>query len=623
MSDKKRDPYFRILGYVKPHYKLILASFLCIILYSIFSALVLMLPIPLLETFTQSAVQQHVEKQNLTTPGSEPSAAFSAEETKNSIINFVKDLVVVSDPSESLLRLCFFIGVVFLGRAVTGYFQQFFMNYVEQNLIRDVRNDLYKHINSLSMQFFVNQKTGNLMSRFTNDTNSINIGIRDGFMTMMRDPLLILTYLTMCFIISWKLTLFTLFILPIAGIVIYFLGQIIHRQSKKSQETMAGITSVLQETILGAKVVKAFGMENFENSKFMNETAKFFKIRLKISKIDAVSAPLNELLGSLTAIFIIYYGGYLVLDGHMESGAFITFVLLILQISPPLKSLGQVNNKIQESRAAATRIFEILDTVSTVQEPNKPEPNIPFEKSIIFHNVSFHYNLSSELILNDISFTAEKGEIIALVGPSGAGKSTLIDLIPRFYDPTKGRITIDGQDLKHLSLSNIRSLMGIVTQETILFNDTIRNNIAYGMADISDEKVIEAAKAANAHHFITDMPEGYNTIVGDRGMKISGGQRQRIAIARALLKNPPIMILDEATSALDTESEKSVQEAIETLMKNRTSFVVAHRLSTVRNADKIIVLQKGKIVQIGRHDELLKDESGLYRKLHDMQFREE
>lgn len=623
MSDKKRDPYFRILGYVKPHYKLILASFFCIILYSVFSALVLMLPIPLLETFTQSAVQQHVEKQNLTTPGSESSVAFSAEETKNSIINFVKDLVVVSDPSESLLRLCFFIGIVFLGRAITGYFQQFFMNYVEQNLIRDVRNDLYKHINSLSMQFFVNQKTGNLMSRFTNDTNSINIGIRDGFMTMMRDPLLILTYLTMCFIISWKLTLFTLFILPIAGIVIYFLGQIIHRQSKKSQETMAGITSVLQETILGAKVVKAFGMENFENSKFMNETAKFFKIRLKISKIDAVSAPLNELLGSLTAIFIIYYGGYLVLDGHMESGAFITFVLLILQISPPLKSLGQVNNKIQESRAAASRIFEILDTVSTVQEPNKPEPDILFENAITFDNVSFHYNLSSEMILTDVSFTANKGEIIALVGPSGAGKSTLIDLIPRFYDPTSGHISIDGHNLKNLSLSNIRSLMGIVTQETILFNDTIRNNIAYGLAEISDEKVIEAAKAANAHHFITEMPEGYNTIVGDRGMKISGGQRQRIAIARALLKNPPIMILDEATSALDTESEKLVQEAIETLMKNRTSFVVAHRLSTVRNADKIIVLQKGKIVQIGRHEELLKDENGLYKKLHDMQFREE
>lgn len=581
-----------------------------------------MLPIPLLETFTQNAVQQHVEQiqqvpNNLTTlPG-------STEEVKNSVINFVKNIVVVSDPTESLLRLCFFIGFVFLGRAVTGYFQQFFMNYVEQNLLQDIRNDLYLHINSLSMQFFVNQKTGNLISRFTNDTNSINIGIRDGFMTIMRDPILIITYLTMCFIISWKLTLFTLFILPIAGIVIYFLGQIIHRQAKKSQESMAGLTTVLQETILGAKVVKAFGMEGFENNRFLKETTRFFKIRLKISKIDAVSAPLNEFLGSLTAIFIIYYGGYLVLDGHMESGAFITFVLLILQISPPLKNLGQVNNKIQESRAAASRIFEILDTESTVQEPNNPIPDVSFEHSLSFDQVSFHYDSNNETILDNVSFTANKGEIIALVGPSGAGKSTLIDLIPRFYDPTAGHISIDGHNLKNLSLSNIRSLMGIVTQETILFNDTIRNNIAYGLSEISDEKVMEAAKAANAHHFITEMPESYNTIVGDRGMKISGGQRQRIAIARALLKNPPIMILDEATSALDTESEKLVQQAIETLMKNRTSFVVAHRLSTVRNADKIIVLQKGKIVQIGRHDELILEESGLYRKLHDMQFRDE
>lgn len=581
-----------------------------------------MLPIPLLETFTQNAVQQHVEQiqqvpNNLTTlPG-------STEEVKNSVINFVKNIVVVSDPTESLLRLCFFIGFVFLGRAVTGYFQQFFMNYVEQNLLQDIRNDLYLHINSLSMQFFVNQKTGNLISRFTNDTNSINIGIRDGFMTIMRDPILIITYLTMCFIISWKLTLFTLFILPIAGIVIYFLGQIIHRQAKKSQESMAGLTTVLQETILGAKVVKAFGMEGFENSRFLKETARFFKIRLKISKIDAVSAPLNEFLGSLTAIFIIYYGGYLVLDGHMESGAFITFVLLILQISPPLKNLGQVNNKIQESRAAASRIFEILDTESTVQEPNNPIPDVSFEHSLSFDRVSFHYDSNNETILDNVSFTANKGEIIALVGPSGAGKSTLIDLIPRFYDPTEGKISIDGQDIKNLTIKNIRSLMGIVTQETILFNDSIRNNIAYGLHDIADDKIIEAAKAANAHQFISELPEGYNTIVGDRGMKISGGQRQRIAIARALLKNPPIMILDEATSALDTESEKLVQQAIETLMKNRTSFVVAHRLSTVRNADKIIVLQRGKIVQIGRHDELILEESGLYRKLHDMQFRDE
>jgi len=619
LEKKKRDPYLRILDYVKPQKWLIAASFFCIGLYTIFSALILMLPIPLLETFNQGA-------QHATSVSSLKTTPTSVEDIKSGIssgiTNWVKEVVVVENPRESLVRLCFFILIVFLGRAVTGYLQQFFMNYVEQSLIRNIRDDLYTHINSLSMSFFVNQKTGSLISRFTNDTNSINIGIRDVFMTVLRDPLQILAYLTVCFIISWKLTLFTLMTLPVAAIIIFSLGKLIHRYAKRSQETMAGITSVLQETILGAKIVKAFGMENFENEKFRKETSKFYKIRLKISKIDAVSAPLNEFLGPLTAIFIIYYGGYLVLDGHMESGAFISFVLLILQISPPLKSLGQMNNKIQESRAAASRVFEILDIDPDVKEPINPEPDIEFKSELVFEQVTFHYPTTSELILDNVSFSANKGEIIALVGPSGAGKSTLIDLIPRFYDPVNGRILIDGHDAKNLRVSNIRSLMGIVTQETILFNDSIKNNIAYGLSGISQEQIETAAKAANAHHFIIEMPEAYETIVGDRGIKISGGQRQRIAIARALLKNPPIMILDEATSALDTESEKLVQEAIEVLMKNRTSFVVAHRLSTVRNAHKILVMQKGKIVQIGTHENLLKDENGLYKKLYDMQFRE-
>ena len=348
-KQKKKDPYLRVLDYIKPRYRYIVFSFVCVILYSFFSTMILMLPIPLLETFSQSTGQTESAQP---IPGISGSLADPADEYKNTVVNFIKNLVVVSDPEESLLRLCFFIAFVFIGRAITGYLQQYFMSFVEQSLIQDIRNDLYRHINKLSMSFFVNQKTGKLISHFTNDINSINVGIKDGFMTVTRDPLMIIAFLTMCFIISWKLTLFTLLILPVAGIIIYFLGKLIHRYSKRVQETMAGLTSVLQETIVGAKVVKAFGMENFENSKFMTETARFAKARLKIAKIDAISAPLNEFLGSLTAIFIIYYGGFQVLDGHMESGAFITFVLLILQISPPLKTLGQLNNKIQESRAA-------------------------------------------------------------------------------------------------------------------------------------------------------------------------------------------------------------------------------------------------------------------------------
>ena len=389
------------------------------------------------------------------------------------------------------------------------------------------------------------------------------------------------------------------------------------------QAKIADITSILQETISAVKIVKAFGMEKYENKKFTKETHSFFRMMLKIVRIRNFASPVTEFLSVLVGVFIIYYGGVMVLQQDtLKASEFLGFLFAIFQMMPPIKELSSVNNRIQEASAAGDRIFEILDTKpSIINIPGAKEIS-EFQKSIVFKNVFFSYEDSVDPVLKDISFTANRGEIVALVGPSGGGKSTLVDLLPRFHDPVSGSIIMDDIDIKDIKIEDLRSLMGIVTQETYLFNETIRNNIAYGKEDFPMEKIVEAAKMANAHNFILELPKGYDTIIGERGTKLSGGQRQRISIARALVKNPEIMIFDEATSALDNESEVLVQEAIERLMQNRTTFVIAHRLSTIRHATKIIVIDYGKIIQQGRHDELLAEDKGLYRKLYEMQFRD-
>ncbi len=385
---------------------------------------------------------------------------------------------------------------------------------------------------------------------------------------------------------------------------------------------MGNITATIQEAISGIKIVKAFGMENYENNKFMNITQKYFKTVLKKIRIQNISSPSTEFIAVIVGVVIIYYGGILVLvDKTMRASEFLGFLFAVFQMIPPMKTMATVNNKIQESIAAGNRIFEVIDTEPKIKNIDRPIIIDGFKNGLEFENVTFKYDDSDEIILDNLSVTANMGEIIALVGGSGAGKTTFVDLIPRFFDPTSGRILIDGNDIKDVSLESLRKLMGIVTQETVLFNESVLKNIAYGLDNYPLEKIIEVAKIANAHNFISDMPNGYDTVIGEHGTKLSGGQRQRLSIARALLKNPPIMIFDEATSALDNESEMLVQEAIERLMTNRTTFVIAHRLSTIRNADRILVLDKGTIVQQGKHDELLQNEKGLYKKLYELQFR--
>ncbi len=384
---------------------------------------------------------------------------------------------------------------------------------------------------------------------------------------------------------------------------------------------MADMTSVLQETISGVKVVKAFGMEEFENKKFSNYTLRYFKSLLRITRTRDLASPTTEILSVAAAAVIIWYGGTQVLVEHsLNASEFLGFLFIVFQIMPPVKELTSVNNRIQESAAAGKRIFEILDTEPQIRDAANAMEIKEFRDILKFENISFTYDEGSS-VLQDINLTIRKGEVLAIVGPSGSGKSTLVDLIPRFRDVSSGHLLIDEIDIRQISVKSLRRQIGIVTQETILFNDTVRNNIAYGLDDCPLEKIVEAAKAANAHNFILETPKQYESIIGERGVKLSGGERQRLSLARAILKNPPILILDEATSALDTESELLVQEAIDRLMAGRTSIVIAHRLSTVQHADRIVVLEAGRIVEVGKHADLLAKTDGLYKKLYELQFR--
>lgn len=464
---------------------------------------------------------------------------------------------------------------------------------------------------------------GNLISRFTNDVNIVQASITAAFSNLIKEPLTIIVFLGIALSISWQLTLVAFIALPFSMLIIGSIGLRLRRQSSVVQAKIADITSILQETISAVKIVKAFGMEKYENKKFTKETHSFFRLMLRIVRIKNIASPVTEFLSVIVGVFIIYYGGVMVLQQNtLKASEFLGFLFAIFQMMPPIKELTSVNNRIQEASAAGERIFEILDTKPSIK--NKPgAAGLPgFKDKIELDNVFFTYEDSLEPVLKNITFTATRGEIIALVGPSGGGKSTLVDLLPRFHDPDSGKICIDGIDIKDVKIEDLRNLMGIVTQETYLFNETIRNNIAYGKEDYPMEKIIEAAKTANAHNFVMELPKGYDTIIGERGTKLSGGQRQRISIARALVKNPEIMIFDEATSSLDNESEILVQEAIERMMQNRTTFVIAHRLSTIRHATKILVIDYGEIIQYGKHHELIADETGLYNKLYEMQFRD-
>lgn len=606
---------------MKPYWKHLGVSIICTVLYALLNGASVYLTIPLLETLFNSGTESiSIEKKS----DNANDSIIIPPELNEQITSFTEDIknyIFSGDQSEVLLKICLLIFIAFLGKNIFAYFQAFFLAFVEQGVIKDLRDAAYKHLHKLPMSYFKGEKTGNLISRIVNDVYVVQTSVSTVFLNLVREPLTIIVFLGIAFSISWRLTLFSFAVLPFSLFFISWIGLILRKQSTILQEKMADLTTILHETISGVKIVKAFGMENYENKKFINQTNKLRKTVLKMVRIRNAAAPITEFLSVVVGVAIIYYGGHLVLqEGTLKASEFLGFLFAIFSIMPPVKELSSVNNKIQESSAAADRIFEILETEPKIRNIQNAVSIDTFNSKISFMNIFFHYDDSDELILNDINFEVNKGQIIALVGSSGAGKSTLVDLIPRFYDPTGGQILFDGIDSREIKIEDLRKLMGIVTQEIVLFNESVINNIAYGFTDYPEEKIIAAAKAANAHDFILELPHGYETIIGERGTKLSGGQRQRISIARALLKNPPIMIFDEATSALDNESELLVQEAIERLMKERTTFVIAHRLSTIRNANRILVMDQGRIIQDGDHQTLIQEKNGLYKKLYEMQF---
>jgi subfamily B ATP-binding cassette protein MsbA len=532
---------------------------------------------------------------------------------RNIMEGYAKTQIADYGKGGALVAICIILA---LSNFITNFFKFFstkIINRVRAEVVKKLRADIFNKITKLPIGFFTNERKGDLISRVTNDVQEVENSVVNTLTVVFRDPITIIIYFGVLFFISWKLTLITLVILPLSGIIISTISKRLKKESHEGQESLGNILSIMDETISGLRVILAFNSRRYVSDKFDKENDRYARILRSMTNKRDLASPLSEFMGVTVVAIILMIGGNMVFRGEMKASEFFFYIISFYQILVPAKAISSSFSTIQRGLASAVRIFSVIDTEITILDPEKPIKITKFENEISFHNVSFSYGNDS--VLKNINMIIPKGKTIALVGPSGGGKSTLADLIPRFYDVTKGEIKIDGINIKDYSQESLRNLMGIVTQESILFNDTIYNNIAFGKPDASEEEVMHAAKIANAHDFILQTENGYQTNIGDRGAKLSGGQRQRISIARAVLKNPPILILDEATSALDSESERLVQEALTNLMKNRTSIVIAHRLSTIQHADEIMVLRKGEVEERGTHNTLLEN-GGLYKKLH-------
>lgn len=518
-----------------------------------------------------------------------------------------------------LTLLPFGIVFIFLCRGLFRFLNDYYMSTAGQLAIQQIRNEVYEKSMRLSIGFFNKQSTGVLMSRILNDVGQMQGGVANIVTGIFRDGFSIVALLCVIFYRNWQLALISFMVIPATILPAQMIGKKIKRLAKYGQEKMGDISSVLQETFSGIKIVKAFGVENNEVSRFKNSNSEFYSFARRGIKYNALTAPVMEFLTSIGVATVIWIGGSTVISGKMTSAEFFSFITAMALVYGPLRKLVNAYNELQRAMGSAERVFEIIDQVPDIVDPPNPVTVTSVSGSVDFENVSFGYD--DEPVLQNISLNAAKGEVIALVGPSGGGKTTMVSLISRFYDVKAGSIKIDGIDIRDMRIADLLRQIALVDQETILFNDTIANNLRYGKSDASDADVEAAAKAAYAHDFIMEMPDGYQTNIGDRGVRLSGGQRQRLCIARAILKDAPILILDEATSALDTESEQMVQQALENLMQNRTTFVIAHRLSTVFRADKIVVMENGEIRETGRHTDLLAKD-GLYKRLYEMQFSE-
>jgi subfamily B ATP-binding cassette protein MsbA len=530
------------------------------------------------------------------------------------------DEIFLKKNADMLIWIPIAVIVIYMIKGICNYTQTILMSFIGQRIVADLRNNLYRQMQMQSLSFFTINPTGILMSRITNDVGYVQGAVSEAVTSLLKDSFTLMCLVFVIFYRDWQLAIIAMFVFPLTIYPISRFGKKMRNIATRTQVTMGSLTTLLQETISGTRIVKAFSMEEYENQRFAKENEHLFKLALKSVSVSAISSPFMEFLGGIGIATIIFYGGYQVIKGVSTPGTFFSFLTALIMLYEPVKRLTNVNNTIQQGIAGAKRVFSIIDTIPDIRNDARAVDLPKISRGIDIKNVTFRYEEAPVLKNIDISINA--GEVVAFVGMSGGGKTTLVNLIPRFYDVTEGQIVIDGHDIRDVTIESLRGQIGIVTQQTILFNDTVRNNIAYGNIEKTEEDIIRAAKAANAHDFIMNLPRRYDTIIGEQGAKLSGGERQRISIARALLKDAPILILDEATSSLDTEAEIEVQDALENLMKGRTTLIIAHRLSTIRNAHRIIVLASGQIVEEGTHESLM-GKKGEYFKFYNMQFKDE
>ncbi len=603
--------FTKILKFIFPKYwKNAVLNFVFVLLSVVFGLGSMAMAIPFLGILfdTQPAVTDPV--------------AFDIKNLSESVVDnlnyFLSQIIVKEGKHQALIFVS--IIIVFAVMFKTGflYLGKFFMSPLRNGVVNDIRNKIYSKITKLQLSYFSDERKGDIISRTTNDVKEVEVSVIQSLDILYKDPITIVAYVTTLLVMSPQLTLFAFILLPVSGFFIGRIGRSLKKKSKQAQTRMGTLLSMIEETLTGLRIIKAFNAEDKVNERFVKENSLYTRIMIKMWRRTDLAGPLSEFLATVSIVILMWYGGSQILNGsiEMQPQTFIAFLMIFSQIITPVKAITKAYYNIQKGIASIDRIDGILDAEETIV--NKPDALAinSFNESVEYDNISFKY--IDDYVLKNVQIKLEKGKTIALVGQSGSGKSTLVDLLPRFYDINEGAIKIDGKNIKDYKLDNLRSLMGIVNQESILFNDTIYNNIAFGVSNATEEAIIAAAKVANAHNFILETPNGYQTNIGDRGDRLSGGQRQRISIARAVLANPPILILDEATSALDTESERLVQDALTNLMKNRTSIVIAHRLSTIVNVDEIYVMHEGKVVEQGTHKQL-SEKNGVYKKLLDMQ----